>query len=76
MLFYLLEAWKRLKSKETLGFLGKPGVVFQEKPGEPGGNSWLSRKDWNLTPVGRARKAKKARNYQKCPGIHGEAGLE
>lgn len=75
MLFYLLEAWKRLKSKEILGFLGKPGVVFQEKPGEPGGNSWLWRKAWNLTTVGRARKAKKARNYQKCPVIHREAGV-
>ena len=66
---------KGLKSKEILGFPGKPGVVFQEKPGEPGGNSWLSRKAWNLTTVGRARKAKKARNYQKCAGFHREAGV-
>ena len=54
---------KGWRSNEILGFLGKPGVVFQEKPGEPGGNSWLSRKAWNLTTVGRARKAKKARNF-------------
>ena len=66
---------KSRKSKENLGFLGKPWVVFHEKSGEPGGNSWFSRKAWNLTTVGKARKAKKARNYQKFPGFHREAGL-
>ena len=66
---------KDRKSKEILGFLGKPGMVFEEKSREPGGNSWLSRKAWNLTTVGRARKAKKARNYQKCPGFHREAWI-
>jgi len=57
---------KAQKSKENLGFLGKPG--------EPGGYSWLSRKAWNLTTVERARKPKKAGNYQKFPGFQGEAG--
>ena len=60
--------------KVNLGFLGKPVVVFQKKPGEPGGKSWLSRKAWNLIPIGRARKAKKARNYQRISWLCSRKG--
>ena len=34
---------------EILGFLGKTGMFFQEKPGKPGEGSGLSRKAWILS---------------------------
>lgn len=75
-LSWLFHAFLPLKNLEKLGkarkflaFLESLEWYSKNSLGEPGGNSWLSRKAWNLTTVGRARKPKKTRNYQKLPGF-------
>ena len=47
---------------EIPGFLGKTGMVLQEKPGKPGEGSGLLRKAWILSIQTEPRKARKGRN--------------